>query len=190
MRKFFMGVLACVFLVGCDEQANPASAASQEQSVVNAGMVQLLRNQPPPVFDYSPERADLIKLYTARQRRLPTFSYVQSPYTGKLLWKCPSVGFPLPYSTQLTNPVQTQWKYQGGGGIASAVVAQAEPNGLYPPPTSDATWVLCVNKAGQIVPKYEEKHVTASFVPMHEENGTLVDDDDATPSFVIDPKRP
>jgi hypothetical protein len=170
---------------GCDDRAS-ASAADTEKSLTDRAMVQMLRNQPVPVFDYSMERRMFIEIYKARQRAVATFSVVQSAYTGKVLWSCPSIGFPLPYAVQLTNPHQSEWRGYGDH-YSSAVIEQAEPNGLYSPSQSDATWVPCVNANGNITPVYEEKHVTVFFQPMVERNGTLVPAEDAKPSFEVKP---
>ena len=125
----------------------------------NLQMEQFLRNQPVPSFDFSLERHILIQLYAARQKAMTTYTVVQSPYTGKVLWSCASIGFPIPYATQLTNPNQVQWK-SGSQWGASAVLAQQEPNGLFSPASSEATWVPCVDERGKITPVYEEKKVT------------------------------
>jgi hypothetical protein len=154
---------------GCSAQP---TAAQKENAQQDLQMQQFLRNQPVPSFDWSLERHMLIQLYAARQRATTTFSVVQSEYTGKILWSCPSIGFPLPYSTQLTNPQQVETSgYDHGWAVA---IGQQEPNGLFPPPTSDGTWVPCVDEKGKITPVYEEKHVTVFLRPVTEKDGQLV----------------
>ena len=180
MNKTSIAALTAVGLLlggaggdGCTTD-QPSSAVSQEHIAQDMQMQQFLRNQPVPSFNWSLERHMLIQLYAARQQATNTFSVVQSEYTGKVLWSCPSIGFPLPYATQLTNPLQAQWSYHGGEGVASAVVSQQEPNGLFTPSQSDATWVPCVDDKGRITPVYEEKHVTVFLRPVEERDGQLV----------------
>lgn len=190
--------LGCVFSLtaaegGChDDTPQRASAATSEQAQQNARMEQYQRNQPVPVFDWSLERHMLIQIYTARQTATLTHSYVQSEFTGKILWQCDSMGFPLPYSTQLTNPLQVVGStYSSGASAVSAVaIGQQEPNGLFPPATSDATMVPCVDETGKITPVYEEKHVTVFFRPMEEHDGKLVPTPGKSASLQIDPARP
>jgi len=158
-----------------------------EQHSQNLQMEQFLRNQPVPSIDFSLERHILIQLYTARQRATNTFSVVQSAYTGKVLWSCPSIGFPIPYATQLTNPNQVQWK-SGAHEYASAVLAQQEPNGLFSPASADGTWVPCVDERGKITPVYEEKKVTVFLRPMEEKDGKLVPVPNTAPSLSINIK--
>lgn len=175
---------------GCSSRPN-ATAASSEQSTQDLQMQQFLRNQPVPSFDWSLERHMLIQLYAARQRATNTFSVVQSDFTGKVLWSCPSMGFPLPYATQLTNPQQVISKYYSatsGGHISDGVVSQQEPNGLFSPQGADGTWVPCVDEKGKITPVYEERKVTTFLRPMMEKDGALVPVPGGTASLTIDPK--
>lgn len=158
---------------GCNSDP---TAAQKEQQSQNLQMNQFLRNQPVPSFDWSLERHMLIQLYAARQKATNTYSVIQSEFTGKILWSCPSIGFPLPYATQLTNPQQVISAYGVGSSnhYADGVVAQQEPNGLFTPSQSDATWVPCVDEKGRITPVYEEKHVTVFLRPVEEHDGQLI----------------
>lgn len=174
--------------VGC---SNKPDAAMIEASSQDVQMQQFLRNQPVPSFDWSLERHMLISLYIARQRATNTYSYVQSEFTGKVLWSCPSIGFPIPYATQLTNPqkVTSQYGLDGNSHYADGVVSQQEPNGLFSPPAADGTWVPCVDEKGKIVPVYEERKVTTFLRPMTEVNGTLTPVPGGTASLQIEPAR-
>jgi len=180
-----------VFLGGADGDGcttAPRTAASIEQTSQDLQMQQFLRNQPVPSFDWSLERHMLIALYTARQKATNTFSVVQSDFTGKILWSCPSMGFPLPYATQLTNPQQLIQKSDSSHWY-DGVIGQQEPNGLFSPPAADGTWVPCVDEHGKITPVYEERKVTTFLRPMMEQNGTLVPVAGQQASLAIDPNR-
>jgi hypothetical protein len=176
---------------GGQTASQPAATATvHEQEQQNLQMEQFLRNQPIPSFDWSLERHMLIQIYAARQRATNTYTYVQSEYTGKVLWSCPSIGFPLPYSTQLTNPQQVVWK-EGytRGEFAGVTLGQQEPNGLFPPPTASGTWVPCVNDTGKITPVYEERNVSTFLQQMIEVNGTLTPAPGSKASLMIEPTR-
>ncbi len=184
--------LSIVFLLsaadgGCDAKDSSSNATRQEQAQQNLQMEQFLRNQPVPSFDWSLERHMLIQLYTARQRATNTYSVVQSEFTGKILWSCPSIGFPLPYSTQLTNSLQAQWRGYSDHW-SSAVVEQQEPNGLFSPPSAEGTWVPCVDERGRITPVYEERKVTTFLRPVEERDGTLFPKPNTAASLAIEPK--
>lgn len=171
---------------GCSTRPTSTSIEHQSQDLQ---MQQFLRNQPVPSFDWSLERHMLIQLYSARQKATNMFSVVQSEFTGKILRQCPSMGFPLPYATQLTNPLQitSQYGIANNSHYADGVVAQQEPNGLFTPSTADGTWVPCVDEKGRITPVYEERKVTTFLRPVTEQNGTLVPTAGTTASLTIDP---
>jgi hypothetical protein len=184
-------IAGMVFLcaAGGDGCTAPTTQTQREAEATDQAMTQIGRNQPVPTFDWSLERRMMTEIYQARQRATSTFSVVQSEFTGKILWSCPSIGFPIPYATQLTNPLQGQEIHVAGQNNAAVVIAQAEPNGLYSPAQSDATWVPCVASNGKVTPVYEEKHVTVFLQRMEERGGQLVPVEGATPSFTIDPER-
>lgn len=157
-----IGILAIVSLGGC-HFSSTNNADEQEAAQQGKAYDQMIRNQPAPAYDWSLERQVVTEIYDARQQAVNTFSYVLSPYTGKVMWSCPSIGFPIPYSTQLTNPEKIVSGYSSNNNVPNGValtLPQQEPNGMYPPPESEATWVQCVNSQGQVTPVYEELPVT------------------------------
>lgn len=168
MRKRVIGAIAVValgaMLAGCNQLD---SAQQDEQDVVNNSYALLLKVLPPPVFTWAFERYVYIKIYQARQHAVTTYSYELSSYTGKIIWGCPSMGYPIPGATQLTNPDQI------GGGVASpstgnVVLPQPEQNGLFSPAQEDATWVSCVDSNGNITPVYDEAKMRAFPYPMED----------------------
>jgi len=176
MKRLIACLALCMPLLMADSCDN---ANNKEAQAVDHQQTLYVRNQPAPFFDFSLERDLMIQLYQLRNNSLATYSVVQSEYTGKVLWSCPSIGFPIPGGTQLTNPSAPSVAHN-----ALAVLPQAEPNGLYTPATSEGTYVMCVDEKGHVTPVYEEKHVTAFVRPMKEVNGTLVPD--GIPSAVLE----
>jgi len=131
------------------------SSCDSEAQMVEKQQSQYEVAQAIPVFDYSQERDIVIQLYEARNKNITTYTVWRSDM-GTIEGFCPSIGYPIPYDTSLTNPL----KRDGGG----ATVEQAEPNGLYPSKNSIATWVRCVvevNGISTTVPIYVESKVTA-----------------------------
>lgn len=169
-------LLAGLFLVACGSN----TATGKEQAQTNHVMDVLINSQPAPVFDWSLERYLLIQLYEARNNAAATYSYVTEVSLGKIIivWSCPSVGYPIPGGTQLTNPEQLTYSRvkNGTAGIRTieGAIPQVEPNGLYSPQTSAGTYVMCLNNDGTVSPVYEERNVSAFFQPMEIKNGQLV----------------
>lgn len=145
-----VGILGCV-----------DNVERNDNQIVNDQQTQYQKAQPIPKFDWSLERQLAIELYKARNENVATHTVWRSDY-GMIEGDCPSIGYPLPYDTQLTNPLRPV--YSGGG-----IVEQAEPNGLFSSKNSMATWVRCVTKVnGKPVesPIYIEDKVTAYPYPV------------------------
>jgi len=116
-----------------------------------------------PQFDWSLERNVAIQLYTARNEKVATWTVWRSDL-GMVEGDCPSIGYPIPYDTSLTNPLQQTTPYSSG-----SVIEQAEPNGLFSSKNSIATWVRCVvevNNKTMEAPVYIESKVTAYPFPV------------------------
>jgi hypothetical protein len=149
--------LLTISVFGClgNSETKDAATVDQQQS-------QYQTAQPAPHFDWSLERQLEIELYEARNERVATHTVWRSDY-GMIEGDCPSIGYPLPYDVQLTNPLRVA--YSGSG----AVIEQAEPNGLFSSKATSATWVRCITKVnGQVMesPVYIEGKVTAYAYPV------------------------
>lgn len=175
-------VALCCMADSCD--VHP-SAAQKEAAIVEKQNQLYVNNQPPPVFDWSLERHLMTELYKARNNAVATWSYVRNQYTGKILSSCPSIGFPISAATQLTNPMVIKTYYQN----AITTLPQNEPNGLFTPAESRGTYVMCLDKNGQVTPRYYEEDVEAFVTPMHEVNGELVQVEGSKASITINPAK-
>jgi hypothetical protein len=71
---------------------------------------------------------------------------------------CPSIGFPISATDQITNPQQLA--RTGGNNSVEGVVSQIDPNGIYSGTTGSGTYVLCLNTQGQTYAVYAEGDVT------------------------------
>ncbi|MBI4137307.1 hypothetical protein HY469_04560 [Candidatus Roizmanbacteria bacterium] len=169
-------IAAAITLAACE------SADTQEERVVNDQQSVYIKSQPVPFFEWSLERHLMIELYTARNNAVATFSLTWDSFRGKISWSCPSIGYPIPGGTQLTNPE----KYQYNG----TTLPQAEPNGLFSPQTAAGTYVMCVNEDGTVSPVFVEDNVRTFPQPMMEVDGQLVPVPETVPSLKIDPTQP
>lgn len=137
-----------------------ASQTDVEQSQQKEAVSSITQNQPvPDLGGYSFERQIVIETYIARNHTIATYSYMFT-MDGKIVEICPSIGYPIPYSTQLTNPQIPTYAHVNGSAV-EGVVANPEPNGLYPPDNAAATLVQCVNPDGSVSPVYIEWYVLA-----------------------------
>ncbi len=197
--KIAFGLLALVACTADDCTNTPPPTANQHESAQqNAGLEQVHRNQPAPTVDWSFDREVVVQMFLARQHGVATYSVVYDQLAApgsRVEFACPSLGYPVPYSTQITNPhvaeklVLGQRQDEPGAARTEAVVVdQAEPNGLFPPGSSEATWVPCVGDNGQLQPQYIEDHVSTFAYPVQEDaHGRLVKVPGAKSSVNIDP---
>jgi hypothetical protein len=85
--------------------------------------------------------------------------------SGKAVPLCRSQGYGFNEATQFTNPMQIEWRESGNSGIASGVVGQADPTGLYAPATSEGTLLMCLTTAGKVLPVRSEPSILTLPVP-------------------------
>lgn len=146
-------------VVGLAAGCTGNTAASQDQSTVNKQLGAFEQSQPVPFNNWSQYRQTLIDIEQAQIHGVATTSFffnqgVQDPYMS-----CPSIGFPVASTSQLTNPTQVS---NGGGNQNTSnenvTIDQSEPNGAYTG-QSTGTYVICVLPNGSKEPQYAEQFV-------------------------------
>lgn len=83
-------------------------------------------------------------IYVYLENMIPTVVPGYTALGGKLSFVCVGTGYGLPYGTQFSNPEKATWHTSGGW----LVLPQAEPNGLFMPPTAEGTWIKCKDPNG------------------------------------------
>lgn len=153
--------LLAIVLLGCRQR----NSEMKDQLDVQSQQEHYRIAQPIPKIEFSLERDVVIKLYAARNERVATHTVWRGD-TSIIEGDCPSIGYPIPYDTSLTNPVQASGYCTETLCHEGAVtIEQAEPNGLFPSKNSTATWIRCVVD-GMEVPIYVEGKVTAYPYPV------------------------
>lgn len=107
------------------------------------------------------ERRNLKMIYELRDQAIRTYTYTID-MNGQRHLLCESVGYGVPYSTQYSNPERITMHSSYGYGT----LPQPEPNGLWTPEGLSATWVLCSDGQGGIVPIYSEPQLVVSPYPL------------------------
>ena len=149
--KIFIFSILLVLLTACAQ-----SVSDLERQQQYGGNMAIVQNQPvPDLGGYSFERQIVIETYLARNNTIATWAYMTG-MNGQIIEVCPSIGYPIPYSTQLTNPEKIEYN---NGSLTT--LPNAEPNSLYPPSDAAATLVACVNPDGSVSPVYIEWYVMA-----------------------------
>jgi hypothetical protein len=158
MRKIPMAsaaVVALTFsLAACSDSATRA-----DQDATNTQLDRYQKNQPIPQSDWSQYRQTVLDVESAQIHGVATTTFFFNLGTDKPIKVCPSIGFPVASTAQLTNPDQSV-------GSQGAVIAQQEPNGVYTG-NSSGTYVVCVAPNGTKYISYWEGDVHTEGGPAH-----------------------
>jgi hypothetical protein len=142
-------VVVFAALAGCSD----SSSTQKDQNATNDQLNAYQNVQPVPKFDWSQYRQTVIDVETAEVNGVATTTFMMN-FAADPIEVCPSIGYPVASTAQLTNPDQVV--YNGSAG--SGVVAQAEPNGVYTG-ASSGTYVVCVSTSGAKYINYWEGNV-------------------------------
>jgi hypothetical protein len=155
-----MLISAVVAFSGCfdDNSADGKQAAVTEQLMEEANRQVGMPN----ITNFGQKKTMKLIQEECDKADLICYLYLKSDYTGKLVYIGKCVGYGVPYSAQFTNPMKVLYS-QSQGRIT---LPQADPNGLYMPVSSAATWIMLINpKTG--VPKpafFEPETVVLPFM--------------------------
>jgi hypothetical protein len=160
-----IALITVVTLAGCSSGA--PSSVTKDQNQTNTQLNRYQKNQPIPQSDSSQYRQTAIDVELAQIHGVATTSFFFNQGVNKPYEVCPSVGFPVASTSQLTNPEQVVSAPNNG----AATVAQQEPNGVYTG-QSTGTYVVCVSSTGQRYVDYAEEFVHTVGGPAHWDNTT------------------
>jgi hypothetical protein len=173
MNRIILTILACCMLAGCDEPQQQKSSdekqKEQQEVLLKEGTAQVGM---PNIKNFR-ERKQLHDIYELRdQADYTTYTYTYSEMTGKKTFFCNSIGYGIPYATQFTSPQKVQ-QYNNYQRYDNLVVPQADPNGLFSPPSAEGTWVMCKDPKGtDVKPVYVEPRIIVSPFAIDDETPT------------------
>jgi len=148
-----VAVTAVTFLLAGCTSSRPGSIANDQRNT-NSQLDRYQKNQPIPAADWSQYRQTLIDVELAQIHGVATTSFFFNLGTDNPIKTCPSIGYPVPTTAQLTNPDQVV----AAPNTQAATIGQAEPNGAYNGPSS-GTYVVCVTPSGTRYISYWEGDV-------------------------------
>lgn len=153
-----------LMLAGCDEpreSADHMQKRQQEQLSMQGNMSVGM----PAIANFAEKRMmkDILEM---RDKMVPTYTYLAGEMNGTIGEKvCDSLGYGLSGATQFTNP-QKVAGWSDGGSYGHSVLPQADPNGLFSPPSTEGTWVMCkVPNSDKIAPQYIEPRIIVLTYP-------------------------
>lgn len=137
--------------------SGPKTGNAAEHAAQQADTQTLVGNQPVPGYNYSQIRQNLIDIENAQAAGVQTTTFFFNQGVQDPIQSCPSIGFPIASTTQLTNPEQIIHDGYPNGG-AAVNIPQMDPNGVYSG-NSTGTYVLCVGGDGKTYANYWEGFV-------------------------------
>ncbi|MCX6728699.1 MAG: hypothetical protein NTV39_02945 [Candidatus Saccharibacteria bacterium] len=155
-----IALLALVFVVCSAESCGNSSASDSKMNDAQEQLAQQANDAVgmPAITRFQVKRSLKAIYELCDQAHLVTYTYIFSPMTGKFTFVCQSMGYPIPYSTEYTNPD----KLANKAHWESSVVAQMDPDGLFHSPSSEATWILRSDPVSKTVsPWYCEERAEA-----------------------------
>lgn len=175
MKKLVILALCVLLVIGiaaCESRkpnADRAQARATETALSEAnrqiGMPNIVNFQ---------QRKQMKWIYELADREdLITYTYIKAEMTGKLIFVGKSIGYGIPFSAQFTNPEKVvQADHEVGydiSGIGPLITKpQADPNGLFMPTSSSATWMIMIDPyTGEPRPQYWEDELTISPFPLY-----------------------
>jgi hypothetical protein len=155
-RKILAAVVAPLILLGaaCEEGSK---SRQKEEKASEQALDQFLKSQPIPAFNWSQLRQNLIELQTAQANTTATTTFFFNQGVQEPITVCPSIGFPIPSTAQLTNPEQKV-------NNKDLTLPQLEATGIYTG-ESTGTYVICINDKGQAYAQYWEGFVSTVTGP-------------------------
>jgi hypothetical protein len=149
--------------------AGTSTPQGTEQKIAKEQLKGFLAAQPVPTFAWSQLRQNLIELETAQADTTATTSFFFNQGVADPITVCPSSGFPIPPSYQLTNPEQISSRSDGSDRVA---VPQIESTGVYTA-GSTGTYVICIDGTGDPYAFYWEGFVSTVTGPAQWKDGQV-----------------
>lgn len=160
---YFLAIIILLSSGSCETKpsADKIQAEQTEQQLLEAnkqiGMPSIVNYQERKLFKQILELRD--------SENLITYTYLANELkgsVGQFLGK--SIGYGIPAATQFTNPEKRDWSAsQGGVGY----LPQADPNGLFMPTSTSATWIMLLDEKGKPHPVYIEPLIIVSPIKLH-----------------------
>jgi len=156
-----MALALSVIFAGCEVEESGEELQARQQkektkiAVQSTGM--------PSIVNFTEKKNMKMILEMRDNQGLRTYTYMRD-MNGNLHKLCDSIGYPLPYATQYTNPQQLHTSQYG-----NVSYPMADPNGLYSPSSAEGTYVMCLNPESKaITPVYVEERLITSTYKMGE----------------------
>ena len=174
MKRLFVGMLLLgILFFGCTEKAKNSDAIQAKQTETALAEAQRQIGMP-NIVNFQQRKLLKTIFELCDKEDLICYAYIKSDYQGKLMFIGKCIGYGIPFSAQFTNPEKVvhgdkQLGYDLAGIINyPMILPQADPNGLFMPTSSSATWLIMIDpKTNEPRPVYIEPEIVVSPFPLH-----------------------
>ncbi len=134
-------IIVSFLMFGCDEITR--NEADNKQTEQTEKMMVELNNQIglPNISNFQQKKLMKMVYELCDKENLICYAYLKSDLSGKLVYLGRCIGYGIPFSAQYTNPMKRITRFNDTGTIP-----QADPNGLYMPTSSSATWLMLIDE--------------------------------------------
>lgn len=155
-------MVSCFFLLTAESCLGESTDDIQEKAT-EVLLAEAQRQVGMPNISNFQQRKMMKAIFEAQdQENLICYAYIKSDYQGKLVFIGKCMGYGVPFSAQFTNPMR---KEHGSGGYIT--LPQADPNGLFMPTSSSATWLMMIDPEGKTRLVYLEPEIVVSPFPLN-----------------------
>jgi hypothetical protein len=162
----FLFIFLMIFAGSCDVNN---SAEEQQTAQTNKLLGEANRQIGLPNVKNFQQKKIMKMIYEETDREdLICYAYIKSDYQGTLVFIGKCIGYGVPFSAQYTNPMKNLRDGSSSGGKSNTVLPQADPNGLYMPTSSSATWLMMIDPdTKKARPVYIEPEIVVSPFKLH-----------------------
>ena len=161
-----------LFLSGCEDKGGGSRADQIQAHQTATAMAEAQRQVGMPNIVNFQQRKLMKLIYELCDKEdVITYAYIKSDYQGKLFFIGKCIGYGIPFSAQFTNPkrlVDADDFVSNNTADDIFVLPQADPNGLFMPTSSSATWLMMIDpETSESRPVYIEPEIVVSPFPLH-----------------------
>jgi len=179
-----LSALTCfllLFVIGCNTRDLEQNSSDRKQAEATQKMLGEAERQVgmPNIVNFQQRKMMKWIFELADRQDLITYTYIKN-MQGQFIFVGKSMGYGVPFSVQFTNPKRI-WDLEREGGAERKlsdngeiqVLPQADPNGLFMPTSSSATWVIMIDpETGEPAPQYWEPEIVVTPKPLSKNLGT------------------
>jgi len=169
MKKLLLVLLLAVSLTACEKQSIRGNSDTRQQKQTEMALEEADRQVGMPAIKNFQQRRRLKEIYEMLDKEnIITYCYLMNERTGSIgqfLGK--GIGYGIPAATQFTNPVKYTDRSDPSGGDYGVFLPQADPNGLFNPTSTSATYYTLLDKDNKPRVLYIEPAIIVSPIKLH-----------------------